>query len=213
MEKDCERPAERKRFGPQCRRCYDRSLSSQPQCRAKGCRARLDIIGRNTRRGFCRKHEDRVLTNETLQNAMVRMVQKVDVDWRTTCWIWRGKTEGAYGVVKAGTDRKSLGGNGNALQWRVHRLTYLWLWGPHGHRQTVDHVCNVSLCINPLHLEAVSVTRNNKMKTFRERHPDRQWWEWIDEQILPFKMLTFATIHELPTRPMDTERWEKPPIR
>lgn len=68
------------------------------------------------------------------------------------CWIWRGKTksDGSYGVFSLGDDRRR----------RVHILAYTWANGPVPDGLVLDHLCRVTLCVNPAHLEPVTRREN-----------------------------------------------------
>lgn len=65
------------------------------------------------------------------------------------CWIWTGGRTGAgYGAISIGR-RVAL----------AHRYVYEHLIGPIL-AQTLDHLCRVTLCVNPDHLEPVSMSEN-----------------------------------------------------
>lgn len=72
------------------------------------------------------------------------------------CWIWTGCiTKGGYGQINSG------GKHGRILA--AHRVSYEIANGPlpHGDRSHhVDHLCRVTACCNPAHLEYVPVAVN-----------------------------------------------------
>jgi hypothetical protein len=73
------------------------------------------------------------------------------VDQSEECWIWKGtKQIGGYGVFKI---------HGKSMQ-RAHRLAYAWLRGPIPDGLTLDHLCRVTACVNPEHLEPVEMVEN-----------------------------------------------------
>lgn len=74
----------------------------------------------------------------------------VDTD---ECWIYAGSTSNGYGNLRvdSGTKRKS---------YRVHRLTYERFIGDIPDGLVLDHLCEVTQCINPDHLEAVTQKEN-----------------------------------------------------
>jgi len=79
----------------------------------------------------------------TEQERFWAKVEKTD-----TCWLWTAALNYAgYPVF------------GNP-QWRAHRLAYTWLVGPIPEGLTLDHLCRVRHCVNPAHLEPVTVGVN-----------------------------------------------------
>lgn len=88
------------------------------------------------------------------------------------CWNWNGcKTYRGYGLFYDGT-KHGL----------VHRFSYRQFVGGIPEGLTIDHLCRNKLCVNPAHLEAVSLKVNilrgfssgaqNARKTFCKRgHP------------------------------------------
>jgi hypothetical protein len=72
------------------------------------------------------------------------------VDKSHSCWIWNGAQNGnGYGTFQI--DRKN---------YRVHRLSYMILRGEIPSGLSLDHLCRNRLCVNPDHLEAVSLREN-----------------------------------------------------
>lgn len=60
-----------------------------------------------------------------------------------TCWLWTQKPlAGGYGYFRL-RDGK---------QWRVHRLSYTFRYGPIPAGLNVLHRCDVRLCVRPSHL-------------------------------------------------------------
>lgn len=67
------------------------------------------------------------------------------------CHVWTGATRNGYANMTV-----------SGAKVRVHRLMYEMATGakiPAG--MTIDHVCGVRRCVNPEHLECVSVAENN----------------------------------------------------
>jgi hypothetical protein len=67
------------------------------------------------------------------------------------CWMWTGrdfnkKPHGSYGMWKDLTGKRRL----------AHRVAYELAVGPIPEGLTLDHLCRVTLCVNPAHLEAVT---------------------------------------------------------
>lgn len=77
-----------------------------------------------------------------------RVMERVTAD-ANGCWIFPGATNGVgYGVINSG------GHNGPMVY--VHRVTYEHFVGPIADGLHIDHLCRVTLCCNPFHLEAVT---------------------------------------------------------
>jgi hypothetical protein len=71
----------------------------------------------------------------------------VKVDQSGDCWMWTGCID-RYGYGK-------LRGASSA-----HRLAYEIAVGPIPSGLVIDHICRVRSCVNPAHLEAVSMREN-----------------------------------------------------
>jgi hypothetical protein len=82
---------------------------------------------------------------ERLAHWLANTVQQGD------CLLWQGATQqGGYGRV-----------NWNDVTMTAHRAIYILSHPtPLPRGLQVDHLCRVRLCINPLHLEAVSQAEN-----------------------------------------------------
>lgn len=69
---------------------------------------------------------------------------------RTGCWQWTGYIcSDGYGGMKR---------SGKLV--RAHRLSYEAFKGPIPSGLSIDHLCRNKLCVNPEHLEAVSIREN-----------------------------------------------------
>lgn len=71
------------------------------------------------------------------------------------CWLWTGKTFKGYGIL--------------LNQYLVHRLVYeeLIVEIP---GLDIDHLCVVTLCANPWHLDPVTASENSRRKWQRYTH-------------------------------------------
>lgn len=66
------------------------------------------------------------------------------------CWPWTGRTSvGGYGVFYF-----------NKRQQNAHRIAYLMVKGEIAAGHAIDHLCRVRICVNPAHLESVTVREN-----------------------------------------------------
>jgi hypothetical protein len=79
---------------------------------------------------------------------------RVDLDGPEGCWLWQGATNGAgtppgYGVVSFGGKRQY-----------AHRLLYEVAVGEIPDGLEIDHLCKVTNCVNPDHLEPVTHGEN-----------------------------------------------------
>lgn len=67
------------------------------------------------------------------------------------CWLWMGSVDGrGYGMIKVNTDRTR----------RAHIVSYELANGPVPDGLVLDHLCRVTCCANPDHLEPVTSREN-----------------------------------------------------
>jgi hypothetical protein len=89
----------------------------------------------------------------TVDRIIERFVEKTD-----TCWLWKGKKDYGYGRVGM-----------KGTHHRAHRLIYESLKGPIPDGLVLDHLCRNRSCVNPAHLEPVTVQENCKRGDFGAR--------------------------------------------
>jgi len=95
-----------------------------------------------------------------------------DVD---TCWEWTGAIDrSGYGVFTP------VRGQG---MYKAHRLAYESLRGQIPPGLVIDHLCRNRACVNPWHLEPVTVRENNVRagEYARSRTHCRRGHEWSPE--------------------------------
>lgn len=118
-------------------------------CSVEGC-------GRpHNARGLCGTHYSRLMkhgdTNLYLRTPEDRFWANVEKSG--DCWLWTGgKTGGEWGRYGAFQV--------NGRQTKTHRFAYELLVGPVPEGLELDHLCRVTLCCNPEHLEAVTHREN-----------------------------------------------------
>lgn len=97
---------------------------------------------------------------ENLESDSITINGPADITRHVTegpggCWLWQGALDQngyAYVGMKA-----------------VHRTSYEMFCGPIPKGLQIDHLCCVRNCVNPLHLEPVTLQENNRRKNERRR--------------------------------------------
>ena len=84
-------------------------------------------------------------TDETIS----RFLEKISID-ENGCWNWTGGKKGG-GYAQFALDRKPVSG---------HRFIYDYYYGDLDPRLTIDHLCRNVACVNPAHLEQVTMKEN-----------------------------------------------------
>lgn len=74
------------------------------------------------------------------------------VDKTSACWLWTGaKTNAGYGHLRI-----------EGVDLLAHRHSYTLMVGEIPHGLTLDHLCRTPLCVNPEHLEPVTLAENSR---------------------------------------------------
>lgn len=91
------------------------------------------------------------MTHEDLRPEQIaRFWRSVNTKTETGCWLWTGRLcGGGYGRFSAFSRLRS-----------AHRLAWCLLRGPIAEGLTLDHRCRVRSCVNPDHLDPVSMREN-----------------------------------------------------
>lgn len=130
------------------------------RCHWPGCRTHQDDGGRRMNGVFyCRRHESEHLriTAQALALNLERLGHGLTAD-ANGCWLWGGAVnDGGYGVfVPEGA---------NIAKWYAHRVAWGLLVGGHKPGLELDHrTCKRRNCVNPLHLDPVTKSTNQKRK-------------------------------------------------
>lgn len=132
-----------------CVRC-GASFSVQPSYLARGAKfCTRDCFSKfqsETKRS--RRRPDHPVLSEDQIRAFWSKVRKTD-----TCWIWSGSVtnmRNPYGRI-------TLSG----FLYLSHRISYELHKGSIPEGLVLDHLCRTPRCVNPDHLEAVTVAENN----------------------------------------------------
>ena len=82
-----------------------------------------------------------------------RFWSRVDKRGSEECWLWTGKlNQGGYAYLHA-WGRQNVG---------AHRVSYVLNVGPIPEGLHIDHLCRVRHCVNPAHLEPVTMAENTR---------------------------------------------------
>lgn len=73
------------------------------------------------------------------------------------CWLWIGLRQSqGYGMLAT----EERGPDGGFIHRYAHRLSYGWFVGPIPESLSLDHLCRTRSCVNPKHLEPVTLAVN-----------------------------------------------------
>ena len=79
-----------------------------------------------------------------------RFWNKVECEPNSGCWIWIGSLSKGYGEIRQGKGKTR----------KAHRWAYETYRGPIGKNLQPDHLCKITQCVNPWHLQLVSAREN-----------------------------------------------------
>lgn len=72
-------------------------------------------------------------------------------DPNSGCWLWTRSTRHGYGALTVGNKSRS-----------AHRVSYEAHVGPIPEGLHIDHLCRVRCCVNPAHMEPVTLAENTR---------------------------------------------------
>ena len=86
-----------------------------------------------------------------------RFLDKIQRDQETGCWLWQAnRNRDGYGAIKV--DGKYL---------KAHRVAYELYRGQIPDGLHIDHLCSNRRCVNPYHLEPVTMKENRRRTVAR----------------------------------------------
>lgn len=126
-----------------------------PRCSIDGCEKRAAA------RGWCGMHYQRWYKHGNLHHVPFSVYPTIHDQFARSvrpfvlgCWIWTaGVGNHGYGRL-----RKRVGDN--TIEILAHRYSYERFVGPIPDGLTIDHLCRVRRCVNPMHLEPVTRAEN-----------------------------------------------------
>ena len=113
----------------------------------------VDCFLPHAARGYCARHyaqhrRDGDLKALPVKTALERMSERIE--YIADCWVWTGSVwPNGYGQLMH-----------EGKHWLAHRLSYTLHVGPIPEGLVLDHLCRVPPCINPDHLEPVTLRIN-----------------------------------------------------
>lgn len=132
-------------------------MRSSAACSVPGCRQPYRA------KGYCARHYQRLRDYGRLDRVADWAVTEYQRFWKYVvldealgdgCWLWRGSlVQNGYGIF-------SYYRLGQKTSKRAHRFAYEALVGPIPEGLTLDHLCRVRRCVNPAHLEPVTIGDN-----------------------------------------------------
>lgn len=85
-----------------------------------------------------------------IERVRADLPERIHKDAATGCWVWQGSVDShGYGRVKY-----------SGKTWYAHRVCYALARGSISSDLQIDHLCRNTLCVNPEHLEPVTLREN-----------------------------------------------------
>lgn len=98
------------------------------------------------------------MTGFTVTDLPTNMQNKIVIEG--DCWLWTG-ARNSKGYGSASNGKSSM---------LAHRKAYITTKGPIPVGLTIDHLCCVTTCVNPAHLEAVTGAENIRRRYATQTH-------------------------------------------
>ncbi len=83
-----------------------------------------------------------------------RILARITIDPDPGCWLYPRKAKNGYAILN------QTNPDGSQRYVYAHRVTYEHMVGPIPKHLNIDHLCRVTHCCNPDHLEAVTPAEN-----------------------------------------------------
>ena len=84
------------------------------------------------------------------RSLIERLMDNISPEPNSGCWLWMAQlSDKGYGAIKV-----------NGRPRRAHRICYEEIVGPIPDGLHLDHLCRVRCCVNPRHLEPVTLQEN-----------------------------------------------------
>lgn len=160
--------AHRRKGEPTCQACRDARTAYRKALEADKKPCTYEECGRPTRaRGLCGGHLSRIYRRGSLELPSDRQKfwERVEEGPATTsalgkCWLWTGALSSrGYGNFNPGRGRWA-----SAHRWAYEELRHEIPTG-----LQIDHLCRVTRCVNPWHMEPVTTQENLRREHLARR--------------------------------------------
>jgi len=101
------------------------------------------------------------------------------------CWIWGGASQAGKNGKLYGYVQWTLVPGGRRQKLLIHRVAYVLHHGltyAEIEGMDVHHSCGETLCANPLHLEAMTISAHARVSNIMRWKEDQEWLEILQSQ-------------------------------
>jgi len=102
-----------------------------------------------------------LLKVELEERVIKRFCSKIIYNIFTGCWDWIGENYKGYGEFSY-----------KGKTWRAHRFTYSFFRGELIKGMQLDHICCSPKCVNPYHLQQITIQEHAKITVQRRKDPN-----------------------------------------